>query len=47
MEEGGSYVVQMPKKGEEAAPQLVVPHLVKNTDILHPHFVPLQYINNI
>lgn len=29
VEEGGSDVVKVSKKGEEAASQLVVPHLVK------------------
>lgn len=29
MEEGGSDVVKVSKKSEEAAPQLVVPYLVK------------------
>lgn len=29
MEEGGSDIVQMPKKSEEAAPQLVVPYLLE------------------
>ena len=42
VEEGGSDVVQVSEKSEEAAPQLIVPHLsikhcVKNTLKPYPH----------
>lgn len=36
VKEGGSDVVKVSKEGEEAAPQLVVPHLVK-TGIFTQH----------
>lgn len=43
VEEGGSDVVEVSKESEEAAPQLVVPHLVK-TRVFTQH-IHVQYIN--
>lgn len=45
MEEGGSDIVQMPKKCEKATPQLVVPYLVKSSTF--PHDIPIQYIMDL